>query len=101
MVQAGFLDEVEGLLAEQKPPSPQASQAVGYAELIEHLRGNLPLDDAIERIKINTRRLAKSQRTWFKRFPNVEWFDLAADDSPTTVSERIFDRVNFAEQRES
>ena len=95
MVRAGLLDEVRALLAEAKSLSTQASQAVGYAEFIRHLRGDLSLEDAIEQIKIHSRRLGKSQRTWFKRFRNVEWFDLAVDESADSVVERIIERVSF------
>ncbi len=95
MVRTGLLDEVRTLLAEDKPLSTQASQAVGYAELIRHLRGDLSLEDAVEQIKIHSRRLGKSQRTWFKRFRDVEWFDLAVDESADLIVDRILDRVSF------
>ena len=95
MMQAGLLDEVRTLLAENKSLSTQASQAVGYAELIRHLRGDLPLEDAVEQIKIHSRRLGKSQRTWFKRFRRVEWFDLAVDENTDSIVDRILARVNI------
>ncbi len=95
MVQVGLLDEVRALLAEDKPLSTQAAQAVGYAELIRHLRGDLSLEDAVEQIKIHSRRLGKSQRTWFKRFRDVEWFDLAVNESADSIVDRILDRVSF------
>ncbi len=88
MIQAGLLDEVRGLLAEP-PLSTQARQAVGYAELIAHLAGECTLDEAIERIKINSRRLAKNQRTWFRRFPGVEWIDLTEHDTARGVIDTI------------
>ncbi len=99
MMEAGLLDEARALLAAERPLSQQASQALGYAELFEHLRGDLPLDDALEQIKINTRRLAKSQRTWFKRFRNVAWFDLAEDDTIEQITTRILESVDIAEAR--
>lgn len=99
MMEAGLLEEARALLTGERPLSQQASQALGYAELFEHLRGGLPLDDAVERIKINTRRLAKSQRTWFKRFRNVAWFDLAEDDTIEQITTRILESVDIAEAR--
>jgi len=81
MIQKGLVDEVRALLAEEKPLSRQARTAIGYAEIIDHLQGTITLDDAVERIKINTRRLAKAQRTWFKRFANVHWLDLDENDN--------------------
>lgn len=96
MVEMGLLEEVQHLLAEPNPLSDQAAQAVGYAELIDHLQGRCRFDEAVERIKINTRRLAKKQRTWHRRFPNVAWFDLAKDDTPQAVAERILAAIPFA-----
>ncbi len=58
MVEMGLVEEVEALLAESTPLSREAAAAVGYAELIAHFRGECTRDEAIERIKINTRRLA-------------------------------------------
>jgi len=85
MVEAGLIDEVASLLAGEKPLSEQARCAIGYAEIIQYLAGNIDLDKAVELIKKNTRRLAKSQRTWFKRFKNVKWLDIGADESDEQV----------------
>jgi tRNA dimethylallyltransferase len=88
MIEMGLADEVRSLLAEDKPLSKQARCAIGYAEIIEHLREDLALDDAIERIKKNTRRLAKGQRTWFKTFRNVQWIDIEEEASDESVVEQ-------------
>ncbi|MHC5191890.1 MAG: tRNA (adenosine(37)-N6)-dimethylallyltransferase MiaA, partial [Planctomycetota bacterium] len=85
MMEAGLVEEVTALLDEEKPLSKQAAAAIGYAEMIAHLNGEMDLDETIERIKINTRRFAKSQRTWFKTFQNVNWIDIAEDDTVETV----------------
>jgi len=87
MVQRGLREEVASLLAEPAGLSPQAAQAVGYAEMIAHLRGHLSLEETVERIKINTRRLAKQQRTWFRRFRDVCWIDVGEDDSVEATAE--------------
>lgn len=89
MMDEGLLEEVRGLLERSCPMSKQASQAVGYVELIDHLAGRIALDDAIERIKINSRRLAKSQRTWFKRFSDVTWIDVTETDTLDAVVGQI------------
>jgi tRNA dimethylallyltransferase len=89
MIDAGLVDEVRSLLDEEKPLSQQARCAIGYAEIIEHLNGRIDLKDTIEQIKINTRRLAKGQRTWFKTFTNVHWLDVEPDEP----SKKIFDRA--------
>jgi tRNA dimethylallyltransferase len=85
MIEQGLLEEVKTLLAEPTPLSRQARMAIGYAEMIDHLEGKLSLDEAIEKIKINTRKLAKAQRTWFKTFRNVNWIDI----KPDTTEEEI------------
>ena len=91
MVQAGLRDEVAALLDEPAGLSDQAAQAVGYAEMIDHLQGRCTLEEALERIKINTRRLAKKQRTWHRRFAGVEWIDLAVDDTVAAVADRVLE----------
>ncbi len=88
MIDDGLIDEVKSLLAEDKPLSRQARCAIGYAEIIDHLDGKMPMEKAIEKIKINTRRLAKAQRTWFKTFKEVNWLDITADDTPEKILER-------------
>ena len=89
MIEAGLVDEVKALLAEPEPLSTTAGQAVGYAEVIQHLEGNISLADAIEMIKINTRQFAKAQRTWFKRFRKTEWIDLAPDATVSEVADEL------------
>ncbi len=92
MLDAGLLDEVRSLLVEPAGIGPQASQAVGYAEIIAHLRGELTLEEAIERIKINSRRLGKHQRTWMRRIPGIHYIDV--DESKTV--EQVADEVQTA-----
>ncbi len=60
------MEEVAGLLDRQRPLSKTASQAVGYREVIEHLKGGPPLDETIELVKTHTRQFAKRQWTWFR-----------------------------------
>ena len=85
MIADGLVDEVKGLLAEEKPLSKQARCAIGYAEIIEYLDGQIGLEDAVELIKKNTRRLAKNQRTWFKTFKNVHWLDIEPDETSEEI----------------
>ena len=95
MMETGLADEVRGLLAESEAMSRTAAQAVGYAELIAHFRGEYTLDEAVERIKINTRRLAKKQRTWHRRFDGIQWFDLAPDAAVEETARRIIEKIDF------
>ena len=88
MIELGLVDEVRSLLAEAKPLSKQARCAIGYAEIIDHLEGRMSLEEAVEEIKKNTRRLAKGQRTWFKTFRQVNWLDVEPEESPEHVIDR-------------
>jgi tRNA dimethylallyltransferase len=72
--------------------SETARKALGYAEIIRHLDGEISLADAVEMIKINTRQFAKAQRTWFKRFLDTEWIDLPADADVAEVATELLER---------
>ena len=89
MMEQGLLEEIRSLLAEPGSIGPQASQAVGYAELIAHLKGELSLEEAVEQIKINTRRLAKHQRTWMRRMRSAIPIDITEFDTPQGVADRV------------
>lgn len=80
MVAEGLVEEVERLWRDPRGLSEQAAQAVGYAELIDCFKGRWGVDHAIEQVKIHSRHLAKHQRTWLKRLPNVRWLDAAATE---------------------
>ena len=98
MISAGFVDEVKSLLGEEKPLGRQARCAIGYAEIIDHLSGRVSLEDAVELIKKNTRRLAKNQRTWFKTFRDVKWIDIEPEESYEKILSRartVIENVEF------
>jgi tRNA dimethylallyltransferase len=67
MIAAGWLEEVRRLM--DRPLSREASQAVGYAELMAHLRGGPTLPETISLIQQRTRQFAKRQLTWFRGLP--------------------------------
>jgi tRNA dimethylallyltransferase len=89
MLDAGLVEEVRGLLAEPAGIGPQAGQAVGYTEIIAHLRGELTLAEAVEQVKIHSRRLGKHQRTWMRRMPQVQWVDADEADTAEAVADRV------------
>ena len=94
MVDEGLREEVKGLLAEPLPMSKQARAAIGYAEVINHLEGNGSFEEAVEQIKINTRKFAKAQRTWFKTFRMVHWIDIAESDTLETVTQSVLNQLS-------
>src|SRR5690606_17176771 len=72
MIQAGLLDEVKSLAAYRYKP---AMLTVGYSEIFDYLDGNCSQQEAIDKIKQNSRRYAKRQITWFKKYGNTTWFE--------------------------
>jgi tRNA dimethylallyltransferase len=77
MMERGLLQEVEALLGRGVPADCHAFNALGYRQLVRHLRDSLPLDEAVRLIKRDTRRFAKRQMTWFSREESVIWFEIA------------------------
>ncbi|MFM9112637.1 MAG: tRNA (adenosine(37)-N6)-dimethylallyltransferase, partial [Actinomycetota bacterium] len=78
MMVRGFLDEVKRLV-ESKSMSHPARQALGYAELIDHLHGECSLDEAVADIVLHTRQFAVRQERWFRRDPRIRWVNVEAD----------------------
>ncbi len=73
---AGLVDEVRGLLDSGVAPKSQAMAALGYKEIAEWLAGESSYEEAVDRLKRNTRRYAKRQLTWFRGDPRIEWVDV-------------------------
>ena len=75
MVRDGLIAEVEGLLHKGFRDGITAPQAIGYKEIVAALDGHSTLEEAIDQIKIATRRYAKRQRTWFRKDQRINWID--------------------------
>jgi len=71
MMADGLLKEAEQMY---KTRDLNALNTVGYKELFEYFDGRWPLEEAVERIKGNTRRYARKQLTWYKKDPDIKWF---------------------------
>ena len=89
MIEAGLVAEVQGLLERGFREGVTAPQAIGYKEIVEALDGRISLDEAVERIKLATRRYAKRQRTWFRKDGRIAWLDVTARDLPSLVDEAL------------
>ncbi len=74
MINQGLIDEVKRI-REKYNFSKTALQGLGYKEVIEYLDGNATFDEMIEKIKMQSRRYAKRQVTWFKKTKNIKWID--------------------------
>lgn len=70
MLASGWLDEAKAVFEKRHL---NALNTVGYKELFAHLEGKMTLQEAIEKIKTNTRRFAKRQMTWFKKDEDIQW----------------------------
>ena len=74
MLEQGLIEEVKNLINKYSN-MPTAMQGLGYKEVKEFLDGNISKEEMIEKIKMETRRYAKRQITWFKRIENIIWLD--------------------------
>lgn len=76
MLEKGLIDEVKNLLNMGYSKDLVSMQGIGYKEIIKYLDGEYTYDEAIEVIKRDSRRYAKRQITWFKRYESAKWFNL-------------------------
>ena len=81
MMEEGLLDEARNLYPQR---SLNALNTVGYKELFDYIDGRWPLEEAVERIKGNTRRYARKQLTWYKKDEQIRWFH--PDDKETIIN---------------
>lgn len=88
MFERGLIEEVKQLNADGKQLGRTASQAVGYAEVIEHLAGS-DYGTMVEKIKTRTRRFAKRQGTWFRSLSESRFVDITGDVDAEEVAEKI------------
>lgn len=75
MFDAGLVEEVRGLLEQGYPADLKAFKTIGYREVIRLLDRQFSLDEAIHAVKLNSRRYAKRQMTWFRKNPDIIWVD--------------------------
>lgn len=93
MIEKGLVDEVGSILEAGHSKELQSLNTVGYQEIIKYLDGEWSLEKAIEKIKTSTRRYAKRQITWYKRWNFVQW--LEADEMGVgEMKEEVLNRLN-------
>ncbi|MBU6391365.1 MAG: tRNA (adenosine(37)-N6)-dimethylallyltransferase MiaA [Planctomycetota bacterium] len=91
MLARGLIDEVRTLLNNPLGLSKQASQALGYKEIIDFFNEKYTLFEATDIIKRRTRRFAKRQMTWFRSFSNIHWIYAHPEDEVTRISKKVLD----------
>ena len=90
MFARGLVDETRGLLQHGLAENKFAMQAIGYRQVVEHLRGERDLAKTIELVKSRTRQFSKRQLTWFRRHGNCEWIELKPDEAVEATVARLF-----------
>lgn len=89
MMNSGLVDEVKKLLDMGYNKDLISMQGIGYKEIVKYLEGEYTLEEAEEIIKRDSRRYAKRQITWFKRYKDSKWYDLDKYDSVEKLKEDI------------
>lgn len=75
MIEMGLLREVEKLLAMNYGAELKSMQSLGYRHMVQYLRGDSTLEEAVAAMKRDTWQYAKRQMTWFKKDAEIEWFE--------------------------
>jgi len=94
MIEEGLVEEVDALLAKGYSQDLKAFKGLGYKEIIRYLNGENTLHDAVRILKKNTRRYAKRQITWFKRYDFIKWFLVDRYDAEEAL---VKDVMNYIE----
>jgi tRNA dimethylallyltransferase len=89
MFAAGLVEEVQSLMQQPRGLGRTALQALGYKEVITHLRGESSLPVTIDQVKTRTRQFAKRQETWFKNLVECHPLSITRQESPETVAEEF------------
>ena len=93
----GLIGETRGLLSLGLEQNRTAMQAIGYRQVVEHLRGERGRLETIEMVKVKTRQFSRRQSTWFRGQLDLDWLELSADESPETTANRILEAVTVGE----
>ena len=89
MIKQGLVGEVRELLQRGYHPGLVSMQGLGYKEMVGYLHSRYSLEEAVHMLKRNTRRFAKRQLTWLKRYSNIKWIDMGRASSTDHVAGEI------------
>lgn len=96
MFEQGLVEEVRGLLAKGLTGEEKPFEALGYKQALQYLRGEISLNEAVRSTKIETRRYAKRQMTWFRRDPRIRWIPGFGQDPETLEQAAAWVREHLA-----
>jgi tRNA dimethylallyltransferase len=97
MFEQGLVAETEDLLKRGLAENRTAMQALGYRQVVEHLRGMRSLPETVELVKIRSRQFAKRQMTWFKKYGTWKWINPGTQDCPAVALEIIAQVADLGE----
>ncbi len=89
MFRSGWIDEVRTLMERGLEDAPTAAKAIGYREVIMHVKGRAGKKETIALIQQKTRNFVKRQLTWFRKEPNLRWLDLESGETTEHIAARI------------
>jgi tRNA dimethylallyltransferase len=69
-------------------------KSLGYRQMAGFLEGEYGFEEAVRRLKRDTRHFAKRQMTWFRKEPNIEWLQISHDEAVLDITKRVLDRIN-------
>ncbi len=85
----GLVDETRRLLGEGYSRQSVPMKSLGYRQMAGYIEGEYPFDEAVRRLKRDTRHFAKRQMTWFRKEPNLVWIEVAPHESPDVGAQRV------------
>lgn len=89
MFARGLVAETRELMSLGLAENQNAMQAIGYRQVVEHLRGERALTETVELVKTRTRQFAKRQMTWFRRQAQLTWLHISPEESPAETAGRL------------
>ncbi len=89
----GLVQETQTLLHKRFSRDLTSMKSLGYRQMASYLVGECDYQEAVRRLKRDTRHFAKRQLTWFRKEPDIEWLELAEEDQPENVASRILARI--------
>lgn len=100
MLEEGLVEEVKTLVQKGLEKDDQAMKAIGYKEVLSYLEGETSYEDMVQLLKRNSRRYAKRQLTWFRRYPQAHWIDLSVLEPEEALEKmmelwRDYDKENW------
>ena len=88
-IEKGLVEETRRLLAEGYSRQSVPMKSLGYRQMAGYIEGEYSFDEAVRRLKRDTRHFAKRQMTWFRKEPNVVWIEMAPEEAPEVVAQRV------------